>query len=342
MNGLETWANTHEDVRAVRGLVTPMSWVGQPEAFSPEDLERLMRANLIWAEVFQKNPTELRLYEPHLYEHSGLNAQEQEVAEETRHRVIEILVRNEGALILEHLPQGHPAAERWFLMEGHDGLWVKMRKRNPTPPLEPTLFQDGGGGVPKHFGEWIVRDSGSAVSVTQPWPEGTRTWKEFLEGGRRRDEAHQLRLVLLQSGCEEVSKLHNGLWVHSDLQPKNFAVNPDGNQLVICDYEGVQRQHSPPYIAGTQFYSSHGYSDRPSTVTPADDVFSMGIMLLEAHYGVSVSALLESVDSDERLDELLRCLSAKSEDPMRSLIKQMLNGELTMPEAAHRLKSFIS
>ncbi len=146
-----------------------------------------------------------------------------------------------------------------------------------------------------HPGIARVLDSGEHTGpggVPQPWIA-----MEYVEGHRLLDHAVQAalelraRIELLAAVCDAVQHAHAHGIVHRDLKPSNIMVRPNGRPVVL-DF-GVARLTSgderPTELAtrtgqlvGTpQYMSPEQVQGEPSAITPASDVYSLGIIAYE-------------------------------------------------------------
>ncbi|MCA8926322.1 MAG: serine/threonine protein kinase, partial [Planctomycetes bacterium] len=115
---------------------------------------------------------------------------------------------------------------------------------------------------------------------------------ELIEGARTLEDALAVldldgRLDLLEQVAEGVGAAHALGIVHRDLKPQNVLVRPGGSALV-ADF-GVAHMETSSLTVSGQMLGTPAYMApeqvNGESITPATDVWSLGIMLYEALYG---------------------------------------------------------
>lgn len=176
---------------------------------------------------------------------------------------------------------------------------------------------------------------------------GSKRGPQSRQNSLRRSDLQPL-LERLVDVCETVAYAHQQGILHRDLKPANVMVGEFGETIVV-DWglakklaEPTHRGDSPvnsPTIAGTPAYMApeQAGGDR-SPLTPAADVFALGVMLYEIvvgrhpHTGRELEDILDRVRRGVWHEEALR--SGKAPRPLAAIIRRA-----TAPAAADRYGS---
>ncbi|MCC6454486.1 MAG: NERD domain-containing protein [Caldilineaceae bacterium] len=81
-----------------------------------------------------------------------------------------------------------------------------------------------------------------------------------------------LALRWLRSVCEALHVLHRNGLIHGDISPRNLIV--EGSNLVLTDYDFVQKIGQRVGAPGTAIYSSPAFQEQ-QPATPADDIYAL-------------------------------------------------------------------
>ena len=88
--------------------------------------------------------------------------------------------------------------------------------------------------------------------------------------------------------CQALSVAHNLDIIHRDIKPQNIMIQPDGN-VKVMDFGIARAKNSlmtqTPSVLGTAHYISPEQA-QGKDLTPASDIYSLGIVLYEAATGV--------------------------------------------------------
>jgi serine/threonine protein kinase len=119
----------------------------------------------------------------------------------------------------------------------------------------------------------------SAAYVVMPYLDGT-TVEAAIRPTRRLPAATALWVA--RQVAEALAALHEHGWVHTDVKPDNVFLSPDGHATLI-DLGLAQRigwtelDRAP--LAGTLAYSPPEWFSPVVELTPASDVYSLGVTL---------------------------------------------------------------
>lgn len=121
--------------------------------------------------------------------------------------------------------------------------------------------------------EWHENDFVALMS----WIEGTPL-AEFmgvfplLAEEQHEVSAEDLALRWLYDICHGLDELHRNGLIHGDISPRNLIVS--GSDLVLTDYDFVNRIDEPLAGPATVMYASPSYTDR-LPASPADDLYAL-------------------------------------------------------------------
>jgi TPR repeat protein len=134
----------------------------------------------------------------------------------------------------------------------------------------------------------LFHQEGVGTFFTMDWLEG-RTLEAFLVEARQHKQAPVLPLLtlttILQKIAEALEHAHQRGVVHRDLKPANLMILPDYD-VKIMDFgiakviENSTTKHTG--MTGTFFYMAPEQMKGDAHVTPASDVYSLGVIVYEA------------------------------------------------------------
>ncbi|MGE0708743.1 MAG: WD40 repeat domain-containing serine/threonine protein kinase [Planctomycetota bacterium] len=158
----------------------------------------------------------------------------------------------------------------------------------------------------------VVKVHDAGVHEGQPWYAmelvSGRSLQADLDEAR---PALERALELAQALCEGVAALHAAGVIHRDLKPGNVVLAPDGRPVVLDLGLAVapgqdQRLTQTGVTLGTVTYMAPEQLRAAKDVTPAADVFALGLILFELLTGEpavergSVHAVVASICSEDR------------------------------------------
>ncbi len=182
---------------------------------------------------------------------------------------------------------------------------------------------------------------GSYVALSMEEVDGV-TFKEAVRELRKLDpqQAHDKLLKIMRDFASGLAVMHANGYIHRDIKPENLMVDRDGNGRVI-DYGLVELfdldlAPSGPrgFLVGTPHYFAPEviWSQR---YLPAGDIFSLGIVMLDAlaslHRSSKISGVsLERSETDqlcdaERIDDAIDDLAASVPGIIREACREMLD-----------------
>lgn len=101
-------------------------------------------------------------------------------------------------------------------------------------------------------------------------------------------------LSYLEQICVILSRFHEQGIVHRDVSANNFIITP-GGKIAAIDLElsySLDRQYpSPPFMLGTRGYMSPEQEAASKLPTEKEDVYSLGVIILQAWSGISAIKL---------------------------------------------------
>ena len=139
-----------------------------------------------------------------------------------------------------------------------------------------------------------------APYFVMPWLDGF-DMRQIMLGRRRGDGEHGLELKdvrqLFIEICSAVDAIHKQGYAHCDIKPANIFITPQGH-LYLLDL-GVATGLGKHAEFFTQFYSAPEAGDKQFlTISPATDIYSLGMMLFELITGVEPKELYPQGSSD--------------------------------------------
>ena len=177
--------------------------------------------------------------------------------------------------------------------------------------------------------------------------EGSTLRRKLKRGPLAFDEA----LPLIREICRGLDQAHKANIVHRDLKPENILIGVDGHPR-IADF-GLAVTHAGPNAfasvadgpAGTLTYMAPEQKVADGVITPATDIFALGLIIYEILSGRVPEGAFESlsclVGTPPEIDDIVRrCLQA---DPLRrfanaSLLLQALSRQnRSQPDLLSRL-----
>ncbi|MFN0079343.1 MAG: serine/threonine-protein kinase [Prosthecobacter sp.] len=196
-----------------------------------------------------------------------------------------------------------------------------------------------------------IHDFGEAADGTlflvMEHVEGPTLRRKLKRGPLAMDEA----LPLIRQICKGLEQAHKAGIVHRDLKPENILIGADGLPRV-ADF-GLAVTHAAPNAfasfaggpAGTLTYMAPEQKVPGGAVTPATDVFALGLIIYEILSGHVPEGAFEPLSSlvgaPPEIDDIVRrCLQA---DPLRrfanaSLLYQALSRqERSLPDLLSRI-----
>ena len=169
-------------------------------------------------------------------------------------------------------------------------------------PLAVKVVRLGGPATPAHLAR-LAREGAllrgvehpNVIRIHQSGQEGDRGWlaMEYFERGDLRGELQaglsgERVLSVVTQLARALHAVHRAGIVHGDLKPQNVMLRADGS-VVLSDFGIARPLHGPAPAAappsaqeriGTPFYLSPEQA-RGEPVTPASDLYSLGVMLFE-------------------------------------------------------------
>ncbi len=142
---------------------------------------------------------------------------------------------------------------------------------------------------------------------------------EWVAGLREKEEAPDPLRVLEVSlqAARGLGAAHAAGLVHRDIKPSNLLLDENG-QAQVSDFGVVQALESTTWVTGTGHrIGTPAYMSpeqcRGERVTPASDVYSLGVTMFE----LATGRLPFEVDGDSPFAHMLRHISAPAPDPCR-------------------------
>jgi serine/threonine protein kinase len=104
----------------------------------------------------------------------------------------------------------------------------------------------------------------------------------LLAEDNQESSAETLALRWLRTTCEALAVLHRNGLVHGDVSPRNLIVS--GTELVLTDYDFVQKTDEPKAAPGTLLYSPAAHQESPPA-SPSDDLYALGTSFFHVVFG---------------------------------------------------------
>lgn len=170
--------------------------------------------------------------------------------------------------------------------------------------------------------------------------QGTDLQKEIKKGSYTLTE----KMEIMVQVCKALDYAHKNGVVHRDIKPANILIDGQGHAMV-ADFGIAQLvdEHMTGatltregMVLGTLAYMSPEQSASAKNLTPASDIYSLGVVMYELFTGARPTGYFKSpMEHDPNipraLDEIiLQCLSPEPEDRVKSAdaIKEVLLNEL--------------
>ncbi len=186
--------------------------------------------------------------------------------------------------------------------------------------------------------------------IVMEYVEGQPLAKLLADGGLPPEQAAGIGARI----AEGMSAAHARGIVHGDLKPANIMTDGEEN-VKVMDFGLARRrssdaasesvawsQQEPQGLSGTPSYMSPEQSQgRP--LTPASDVFTLGLILYELVTGRQVIQATNIIDALRQIDEVdPERFAAETPEPFRSIIRTSLahdarDRQLTMEQIAEQL-----
>lgn len=157
--------------------------------------------------------------------------------------------------------------------------------------LYPIAIEHSDVSILEAITKYRVIETSSAVCLVMPKYPGT-TLAEFL---RRHSKNAQLlgekdAVNVIQKLLEFLTVLHGGNIVHCDIKLENIMINDNGRCVGLIDFGAAvdcsRRLQTHRLVIGTPGYMApERFHDPPIPLTPAADVFSLGIVLYQILVG---------------------------------------------------------
>jgi serine/threonine-protein kinase len=126
---------------------------------------------------------------------------------------------------------------------------------------------------------------GPPFFLVSPYLEGA-TLQQTIRGQGRLSTPHALWIARQVS--EGLRAMHAAGWLHGDIKPENIYVTRNGH-ATVCDLGLARHEHqtssSDRALAGTPAYLAPEALSSHLELSPASDVFSLGVTLFEALTG---------------------------------------------------------
>lgn len=134
-------------------------------------------------------------------------------------------------------------------------------------------------GADPEFGFYLVMELLEGVSLSERWKEGLLPHSELMD--------------VFQQICDGLTEVHRAGLIHRDLKPSNILLvpTPEGQQIKLIDFGTARTLEldlgitTPGTVLGTPSYMAPEQLKTHGNVSPATDVYALGVLLFEALTG---------------------------------------------------------
>ncbi len=175
----------------------------------------------------------------------------------------------------------------------HGAVWMwqaawKMRRLN-IPAPEPNGYLDP-----------TFQNPGACSFFWSEWVEPALTLRQMAEAPKTRDQVINSQKLPIQAG-DILARLHNHGLYHRDTSWKNFLLNPETEQLLLVDIDGVNRGGIRPETAAVRDIA------RFLTDAVISEADASWMQLLLTHYATCRQIPLSKIKSplEEKLNQFL-------------------------------------
>ena len=170
--------------------------------------------------------------------------------------------------------------------------------------------------------------------------QGTDLQKEIKKGSYTLAE----KMEIMVQVCKALDYAHKNGVVHRDIKPANILIDGHGHAMVadfgiaqlVDDHMTGAALTREGMILGTLAYMSPEQAASAKNLSPASDIYSLGVVMYELFTGVRPTGYFKSPMEHEAnippaLDSIiLQCLTSEPEDRVQSadLVKEVLLNEL--------------
>jgi serine/threonine protein kinase len=191
--------------------------------------------------------------------------------------------------------------------------------------------------------------AGESPFLLFPFSPGL-TAEQLTAGSRLKPElqrpvATPQALWYVRQAAAALTALHSAGWLHGDVKPQNLVISPQGH-VTLIDLGFARRLDSVEcqtdrWIAGDPDYLAPEGFQSHARLTPAADVYSLGLTLLRLLEGNRDSSSVKSVDRAQRIAQL-RADRPDVTRQVATLLTRMLATEPLRRPSANELVESIS
>ena len=107
---------------------------------------------------------------------------------------------------------------------------------------------------------------------------------KFLTKEQPSNDGLVRRLSVAQQMCEALLHVHESGYIHGDISPKNFLLNPESDEVYLIDFETLTKTdgaRQETHWANSDYMAPEVDQSKSKALSQASDVWSFALVLVE-------------------------------------------------------------